>query len=197
MPKFPAITALPCDPPVVYTAPPNCAYRSGVIMWLLLVKRGFEFPTPAPASVAGRAIQMATPVQWATAVTAGDIIPIPVRGELAPAEPTFRPGTGGVEEVLAYYTVTWTVRVDNPDPHTGSMRAITNGSNEYGAILVFDDSVGLLPLTDDQLDYEQMGFAAYPTTVDQVRMWEIRGKYRTRDAGFFIDVPSTILPAGS
>jgi hypothetical protein len=171
-----------CDPNATWTNQGDCTYSPGEVRWLVLIKRTKVWT------------DIEDPTEWSTAVSAGDVVVIPVVGKLNKPEFATITGKGGVMKKTSMINHSWAVVADNPDENLDLATLINNQHRNYGFAFVYKDYRSYAAMTQGGEDYEFCHATAAYQNESTDREWFIEGSWSNLEMPYVFNIPIAILP---
>lgn len=192
MANIPLLKFLNNAPPLcisnnVYVKDASCLLKPSGCRWLVLVKRTYTFTDTDDAA------------EWATAITAGNVIVIPTSGKLNPPEIQTTEGKGALRTQNIATKQSFDVKADFPDENMDLMNRLNYNGRDFGAIFVHNDGEGAettayAAMQDDAQSFAFINFmAAYSHEVVERREMSIKGEWFTKFMPQVMKVPTSIL----
>lgn len=168
-----SIVSYGCVGDLAYQPQPNCTSYPAKIAFLAIVVSSISFT------------DFSDPAEWATKISAGDVVTLPTVGSLGEPSPTEEVGFGTVSSKVTGFDWSFTVMGQNLDDNLDFLDRLNKASNgQYSVIMVTPDYQGFAigDEVDGAVEWLPVGFIAIPIiSEDQKtqRKFQITGKWNT------------------
>ena len=187
--KFKNVAPPSCNPTNVYVKDATCLLKPGAVSWIILIARAYQFVDTLDAA------------EWATAITAGNIMVIPVSGKLNPPEMVTIDGKGALRKQNISNKFGFDVKCDYPDTNMSLMNRINYQGRNFGVLFVYNDDssatkTAYAAMQDDAADYAYVDLmAGFLNENPLLREWNIKGEWHAKFMPQVLDIPTSILDA--